>query len=155
MWISDKDDGHNNSNEPVPLSVAPHFPDAFQFPQNIYRRPFITQRERDAEQVLFTMRGHGSLGYWYNETIYSSYCHCNDNDESSEEELIEVSLGEKIRVHRSLETRHCYSSNIEGRENIENRYKDNSHYTSINYKGPGHRLSMNIHSSSCGGVMMI
>ena len=35
-----------NSNEPVSNSIAPHFPDAVQFPRYITLTPFITPRER-------------------------------------------------------------------------------------------------------------
>ena len=63
------------------------------------------------------MNGDGSLGYWSHETRnYSSHC-CNDNDEISEEEGLEVCLGDERCGHRSLETSHSSSINRGGRGN--------------------------------------
>ena len=77
---SNNRDGHDNRNGPIQISIAYHFPDSFKFLQAISLKPSITPRERDAEQLLFTIRVNGSLGYRYHNTShYSSWC-CNYNE---------------------------------------------------------------------------
>ena len=70
------------SKNTVPASIAPHFPDYVQFPQYIAPNPLITQRDRDADQLLFTMSGDGSLGYWAYKISHSSYRCRNDHNEN-------------------------------------------------------------------------
>ena len=94
VWRSKNSHDHNNSNKHVQLSIASHFPDTVNFLKFISLKPFITQREREVEQVLFTMRGNGSLGSWSHMTIHSPSRCRNSDGKSSEEEVIEVSLGE-------------------------------------------------------------
>ena len=98
--------------------------------------------------MLFTIRGNGIIVSWYRKTINYSPCFRNDNNESSEEEILEVSLGEESCGHKSLETRQCYLRNCGGREICGHRYKYISHSTSINSRGREHRSSVNIHSAS-------
>ena len=143
---------HNNSNEPVQISIPSHFTDTVKFSQVISLNPFITPRERDAEQLLFTIRVNGSLGPWFHKTIHSSSCCCNNNHENSEEEFIELSLGEESHGHMSLVTSQCFASNHGGCESRVNRYQETSHSTSSSCGGLGHRSIMNIHSAAlnCG-----
>ena len=82
---------YDNSNKPVPESIATHSPEAAQILQCMNPNPFITPWERDTEQVLFMTSGDESLGYWSRKTIHSSSHHRNDDDETSEEEGIEIS----------------------------------------------------------------
>ena len=105
-------------------------------------------RERDAEKVLFMMVGDGSLGSQSCNTIHSSIRHCNDDDEISEEEDIEVSLVGYSRGNRSLETRHSSSSNCGGRESRRNRSQETSHHTPNNFRGRGRRSSFSSYSIS-------
>ena len=105
----------------------------------IHQKPFITPRERESEQILFTMMGDGSPGSWSRNTIHYSYRHCNNSNGSSEEEGIEVSLGEESRGHRYLDTSQFSSSNCGGRESFGRRSQETSHSTSSNYGGCGYR----------------
>ena len=41
------------------------------------------------------MSGDGIIGYWSRKTVNSPFHCCNDDYESSEKEIIEVSLGEE------------------------------------------------------------
>ena len=52
--------------------------------------------------MLLTMRGDGSLGSRSCKTIHYSSSRCNNDDESSEEEGIEASFGEKNVVDIGL-----------------------------------------------------
>ena len=88
----------------------PHLPDAIKFLQVMSLTSFITTKEWDVDQVLFTLRGNGSLGYWYRKTSNSSSYRHNDDDKGSQVEILEVSLGEESRGHRSLDNSHFYSS---------------------------------------------
>ena len=63
MWSYYKSNNHDNRNKPVQIFIASHLPDAVKFLHVIYLKPFITPRKRDTDQVLFKMRGNGSLGY--------------------------------------------------------------------------------------------
>ena len=80
------------------------------------------------------MRGDASLGYWSYETSHSSSHHCND-DEISDNEILEVSSGDGRRGNRSLETSHYYSRNHRG-------------YHSSDVSKGGCRLQETRHSSS-------
>ena len=118
----------NKSDDTVPTSILSHLPDAVQSPQCMNQKPFITPRERDAEQVLSMMSGDGNLGYWYLKTIHYLFHRRNDDDGIPEEEGLELSLSEERRGHRSLNT---------------------SYYSSSNCGGRGHRYVETIHHSSC------
>ena len=91
------------------------------------------------------MWGYQSLGYWSHKTSHSSARHRNEGNESSEEEGTEVSSGEEIIRHRSIDTIHSYSINIVGRESCGHMSQDTSHYTSINCGGCGRRSSFTSH----------
>ena len=67
VWRSNRSDDHDNSNEPVKISIASHFLDAVKFMQVVSMKPF------------FVMRGNGSLGYWYRKISHSYSCRCNNN----------------------------------------------------------------------------
>ena len=127
VWHFDNSDDHTNRNEPSPLSIATHILDAVQLQQENLPNSFITPIQRDAEQVLFTMRGNGSLGYQSHNTIHYPSHHHNDDYKSSEKEFLEVYSGEESCGHRSQETRH---------------------YTSINHGSRGSRSSMISQSDS-------
>ena len=72
--------GHfDDSDEPFPTSIVPHFPGVIQFLQYITPNILIAPRERGAEQVLCTIIGDVSLGYWYHMTIHSSSHHHNND----------------------------------------------------------------------------
>ena len=85
--------------------------------------------------MLFTMRGDGSPVPWSSNTIHSSYRHFNNSNESSEEEGIEVYLGEESCGHRYLETSQFSLSNRGGFESFGRRSQETSHSTSSNYRG--------------------
>ena len=55
--------------------------------------------------MLLTMGGDGSIGYPYCKTSHYSSRRCNYDDEISEEEGIEVYLGEESCEYRYLDTR--------------------------------------------------
>ena len=93
MWCSYNRDEHNNSDKPVPLPIPPI--------------------QWDAEKVLFTMCGDQSLGFRSRNTSYYSDCRRNDDDVISEEEGMEVSLGEESCGHMSLETSHFSQLSVE------------------------------------------
>ena len=57
------------------------------------------------------MSGNGIIGYWYREISHYSSHHCN-NDGIFDDKILEVSTGDKRRVHRSLETSHYSSRNL-------------------------------------------
>ena len=73
VWSSNSSDYHDNSNEPVQISIASHFPDAVNFLQVIPMNPF------------FVMRDNGSLGYWSRKISHSYSYRCNNNNKISEE----------------------------------------------------------------------
>ena len=98
--------------------------------------------------MLFAMRGNGSIGSWYRNTIYSSYQCRNDDEKSSEEEVLKLSLGEESRTHGSLKTSHCSSRNIGSCEICGHRSQDTRQSTSSNLGGCGRRSSMTLHYSS-------
>ena len=56
------------------------------------------------------MCGDGSLGYWSHETIHSS-SHCCKDDIISDDESLEVPVGDGRRGHRYLETSHSSTCN--------------------------------------------
>ena len=89
-----------------------HFTDSVKFWQVISLKTFATPKYQDAEQVLFPVRGNVSLGYWSRKTSHSSSRRCNDDENISEEEFIEVFWREESCGHGSQETRHSTSSNI-------------------------------------------
>ena len=60
------------------------------------------------------MWGHQNLGSWSRKTSHSSGLICNEGDESSEEEGMEVSPEEESFGHRYLDTRHYLSINHVG-----------------------------------------
>ena len=60
------------------------------------------------------MGGDGSLGYWSRKTSHFPSRFCNDDDESSEEEGLGVSLGEESHGYVSLETSHPSTINHRG-----------------------------------------
>ena len=148
MWCSDNSDKHDNSNEPVSLYIAPHWSNAVLFPQDISLNIFITPRDWDAEQVLFTFRGNGSLGYPSRKTRHSPSRHCNDDKNKSEEEFMEVSSVEEICGNRSLDTSHYSSSNCVGCESCWHRHQETSHSASSNCGGCGCGSSFTSHSFS-------
>ena len=132
MWRSNNNDKPDNRNKHFPTYIAPHFPGIVQFLKCITLKPFVTPREWDAEQVLFTISGDGSLGHWYlKASHYSSHRH-NNEDKISEEENLEASSGEESRGHRSLETIHSSSSNCGV---LERRSFDTSQFSSCNSGG--------------------
>ena len=122
----------NKSDNLVPTSIVSHLPDAVQLPQCMNQKPFITPRERDAEQVLSMMSGDGNLGYWYLKTIHYLFHRRNDDDGIPEEEGLELSSSEERRGHRSLDTSYFYFFNHRVYPSIDNgrggyRYQENSH----------------------------
>ena len=82
------------------------------------------------------MSGDGSIGYWSHDTSHYSYHRFNDGCGISEDEGLEVSLGNERRGRRSLET---------------------SHSSTSNHRGRGHMYFDTIHSSYCnrGGYYII
>ena len=94
------------------------------------------------------MWGDQSLQYWSRKTIHSSALRSNYGDESSEEEVVQVSLGKEIHGHRSLDTIHSSSINSVGRESLGHRYQDTSYSVSINRGGRGRKSSLTSRSSS-------
>ena len=143
---------HNKSNRPIKLSIESHFPNAAKFPHVIYQKTFITPRERDADKLLITMRGNEILGSCYCNTSHFPLRRCNEDGKISEEEVLEIYLGEESSGHRSLETIHWYSSNCECQGH---RSQDTSHSNSRNHGGRGCRSSMTSHyaSSNHGGFV--
>ena len=96
------------------------------------------------------MRGNEILGSWYrNNSCYYSHRH-KEEGKNSEEEGLEVSLGEEIRGHSSLETSHTSSSNCGGHGP---RSSMTRHYASHNSGGcfyiGGFRLQDTRHYFSC------
>ena len=89
--------------------------------------------------MLFTIWGDQSLGYFSCKTRHYPSRHLNNGDESSEEEGMEVSLGEESLGHRYLDTSHSSSINCGGRESREHGYQETRHSTSINHGGFGRR----------------
>ena len=87
---SNNSDNHDNRKEPVLLSIAPDFNYSVQLPQNIFLNPFIKLKQRDADKLLFMMRGNGSLGSRHFKTSHSSSRRRNTDNASSEGEFIEV-----------------------------------------------------------------
>ena len=129
MWCYD------NSNKSVQISIVPHFPSSVKFAQVI------------SLKLFFMLRGNGSLGSWYYKTIHSS-SRCHNHDEKiSEEEVLEVSLGEKSHGHRSFETIHSSSSNFGYYKRRWCSYLETRHTSSSNLKGSGRISSMTSHSS--------
>ena len=55
----------------------------------------------------------GSIGYWSRDTINSPF-HCGNYDVISDDEILEVSLDDVRRGHRSLDTIHSSSRNHGG-----------------------------------------
>ena len=106
MCNFDNSNEHDNIDESVPIYIATHFLVSVQFPRYIYLKLFITPSESEVEKVIFTMWADRSLGYRYHKTIHSSSRHLNCHDESPEEEVMGVSLGEEICGHRSIDTSH-------------------------------------------------
>ena len=66
--------------------------------------------------MLVMIKVDGSLVSLSCKAIHYSSRRSNDNNEISEEEGIEVSLGKESHIHRSLETIHSSSCNCGGRE---------------------------------------
>ena len=82
------------------------------------------------------MSGDGRLIYWSRNISRSSSHPHNDNDGTSKEGGLEVSLGEKNCGHRSLDTIHSYSSNHVGCgcrsfDNSHAYYRNNGRYVVI------------------------
>ena len=133
MWRSDNSNEHDNRDKPVSASIANHLPDSIQIPQYINPKPFITLRERDADQVLLTMRGDGILESWSHKTIHSSSHHNNSDNEISEEEGLGLFSGEESCGHRYFETRQSSPSNcgcheIFGHRSLETSHSYSSHF---------------------------
>ena len=101
------------------------------------------------------MRGDESIGSRSCNNIHYSSIRINDNDESYEEEVIVVYLGEESRGHMSLETSHYYSNNCGGREICGHRSQETSNSTQNNHGGHGRWSSLTSHSSSlnCAGYV--
>ena len=99
MWSYNSIEYQNNSNKTLQLSIVSHLPDAIKFPQTISLKP------------SFMIRGNGSLGNWSRKTSHSYSRRHNDDDKSSGEEGLEVSLGEESCGLGTLDTRHTFSSN--------------------------------------------
>ena len=148
MWRSDNSNEHDNINKPVQIYIASQLPKTVKLPQVVSLKPFVTRRKQDMEQVLFVVRGNGSLGYCSRKTSHYYYGHCNNDDESYEEEVIDVSSGEESHGHRSLDTSHSSSSNHICCEISEHRYQETNQTSSSNHRCCGHRSSMTIHSAS-------
>ena len=107
------------------------------------------------------MSGDRSLGYCSRETINSSYCRRN-YDGISDDKIIELSLVDGRRGHRSLETSHSSSHVCRGSHSTDNgrcgsRSQETSHYLSRNcwvYNFSVYGIVVTsyqetIHSSSC------
>ena len=72
------------------------------------------------------MSGGESLGYWSRETRHYSTHHRNE-DEISDENIIEVSSGDGRCVYRYLGTSHYYSLNREVHHSSDNSSVDLGH----------------------------
>ena len=107
VWCYCNSDKHDNNNKPVAL--------------------YISQIEQEAEKVLLTMWGYQILGSWFHKNI-----RCNDNDESSEEEVMKMSLREESSGHRYFEISQYYSINSGGCKSRGHRSEETSHSTSFN-----------------------
>ena len=118
-------------------------------------KPFVTPRQWYTQQVLFMIRGDGSLGSRSCKTIHYSSYRSKDNNESSEEEGIEVSLGQEIHGNRSLGTIHSSSCNCGGRESRGHSFKETIRSISNNHRVRGSRPSLTIPSPTrnCGGYI--
>ena len=98
MRRSNNSDNQDNKNVPVKLSIASHFTDAVKFLQVISLKPFITSIERDADQVLFKMRGNVSLVYCHHNTSHYSSRHRNDKNK-----LIKKKVLKCLRVRKFVD----------------------------------------------------
>ena len=93
MWSSDNRNDHDYSNGTVPLSIDPHLPGAVQILQGISLKPFIKPIDWYEEQVLFTIMGDISLGFWSRKTRNYT-CHRHNNRGKISEEVLEVYSGD-------------------------------------------------------------
>ena len=93
---------------------------------------------------VFIMSGDVSLVYWSRKTSHS-YSHCHNNDDAiSEDEGLEVSLGDIIHGHKSLETSQSSSSKCRGLvhmsfETRKSSYRNHRRYQSSAFGIGGYR----------------
>ena len=155
MWLSDNSNKHDNNNKTTSLSIVRHLHEAIQFPRYISPNPFIAPIQWDTEQVLFTMRGDGSLGTRSRKTIHYPSCCRNYDDDSYEEEGIELPSSKEIHGHMSLDTSHSSSNNHGGRGSCRHMSQESIQSTSSNRGFCGFRSILKSHSSSrkCRGYV--
>ena len=89
----------------------------------------------------------GGLGSWSSMNSHYSPRRCNGKDNISKEEGLELSLGEEISGHRSLETIQYYSISRRCHESSGHRSIETIHTNSSNHGVHGCRSSTTRHSA--------